>query len=44
MAATWWVPQSLPRSFPWSFVIFAAVARSDVAVVDVGAIGLLTIL
>ena len=43
MDATWWVPQSLPRLFPWSFVVFAADARRDVAVVDAGAIGLRTI-
>ena len=35
---------SLFRIQPWSFAIFAAVVRSDAAVVDVGAIGLLTIL
>ena len=44
MDATWWVPQSLPRLLPWSFAIFAVDMRSDVAVVDAGAIGLLTIL
>jgi hypothetical protein len=44
MGATWWTPQSPPRLLPWSFAIFAADVRSDVAVVDVGAIGLLTIL
>ena len=44
MDATWWVPQSLPRLLPWSSAISAADARSDVAVVDAGAIGLLTIL
>ena len=44
IGATWRTPQSPPRLLPWSFTIFAAVVRSDVAVVDVGAIGLLTIL
>ena len=44
MGATWWTPQSPPRLLPWSFATFAADVRSDVVVVDVGAIGLLTIL
>jgi hypothetical protein len=44
MGATWWTPQSPPRLLPWSFAIFVAVVRIDVSVVDVGAIGLLTIL